>query len=265
MPVFSFSEEEIEKLRMFLLAQTKDEPDIRYVQTFDRKQKSVEDGRRVAFHYNCQQCHELEGKGAYIGATLEDVAFLPPPITGEGRKVQEPWLHGFLTEPSKVGQPNSIRPWIKVRMPTFALKPSEINALTKYFLGLGDQELELRDYSAVNVDESMVSIGRSIFNDFQCAKCHPTGNVVLREGELSTQDLAPDLTKARGRLKPEWIIDWLADPGSIQPGTRMPTFFPDGQSPLPDVLEGDARRQMTAIRDYLMTIGPASRSSAGMP
>jgi cytochrome c2 len=265
MPVFAFSESEIELLRMFLLAQTKDEPDMRYVQAFDRKQKSIEQGRRVAYHYNCQQCHELEGEGAHIGATLEDVAFLPPPITGEGSKVQEPWLHSFLTERSRVGQPNSIRPWIKVRMPTFSLSTSEINSLTRYFLGLGNQELELRDYASFPVQEEMVSVGRSIFNDFQCAKCHPTGNVVLRDGELSTQDLAPDLTKARGRLKPEWIIDWLADPGKIQQGTRMPTFFPDGQSPLPDVLDGDARRQMAAIRDYLMTIGPPGRSSAGMP
>jgi len=116
MPVFSFSDGEIESLRMFLLAQTKDEPDMRYIQTFDRKQKHIEQGRRITYRYNCQQCHELEGKGAYIAATLQDAAFLPPPITGEGRKVQEPWLHGFLTEPTKIWQPNSLRPWHKVRM-----------------------------------------------------------------------------------------------------------------------------------------------------
>ena len=265
MPVFAFSDEEIGQLRMFLLAQTKDEPDARYIQVFDRKQQNIEQGRRLTYHYNCQQCHELEGKGAYIGATLEDVAFLPPPITGEGGKVQEPWLHGFLKEPSRVGQPNSIRPWIKVRMPTFSLSSAEINTITKYFLGLSDQDLDLRDYSAFAPDNQMISVGRTIFNDFQCAKCHPTGNVSFRKGELSTQDLAPDLTKARGRLKPEWIVDWLADPGKIQQGTRMPTFFPDGQSPLPDVLDGDAQRQMVAIRDYLMTIGPPGRASVGMP
>jgi cytochrome c2 len=150
-------------------------------------------------------------------------------------------------------------------MPTFSLSSSEINAITKYFLGLSNQDLELRDYSAFTPDDRMVSVGRTIFNDFQCAKCHPTGNAAPREGEVSTQDLAPDLTKARGRLKPEWIVSWLADPGKIQEGTRMPTFFPDGQSPLPDVLNGDAQQQMVAIRDYLMTIGPPGRSSAGMP
>jgi len=150
-------------------------------------------------------------------------------------------------------------------MPTFALSEAEIGQLTKYFLGMGDLELELRDYSAFKPDPEILPIGKMIFTDFQCAKCHPTGNFVLKPGELSTQDLAPDLTKARGRLKPEWIVDWLADPGKIQEGTRMPTFFPDGQTPLPDVLEGDARRQMAAIRDYLMTLGHPGRSAVGLP
>jgi hypothetical protein len=39
----------------------------------------------------------------------------------------------------------------------------------------------------------------------------------------------------------------------------MPTFFPDGQSPLPDVLGGDAKRQMMAIRDYVISIGQPPR------
>jgi hypothetical protein len=42
----------------------------------------------------------------------------------------------------------------------------------------------------------------------------------------------------------------------------MPSFFPDGQSPLPDVLGGDAQKQMTAIRDYVFTLGGPVRSNA---
>jgi hypothetical protein len=36
-------------------------------------------------------------------------------------------------------------------------------------------------------------------------------------------------------------------------GTMMPGFFPDGQSPVEDILGGDAGRQIEAIRDYLYT------------
>jgi mono/diheme cytochrome c family protein len=261
MPVFGFSEDEITSLRVFLLAQTKDEPDRRYVQAFDKKQQNIEAGRRVAFHYNCQQCHQLEKLGMFIGAVIGDEqAFLPPIITGEGRKVQEPWLHDFLKSPSVVGQPNSIRPWIPTRMPTFNFSDDEISKLTKYFLGLGNQELEIRDYKAFPVDQATLPLAKQMFNDLQCMKCHPAGALTARPGPGTAQDLAPNLTKARDRLKPEWIVDWLADPNKIQEGTRMPTFWPDGQSALPDVLGGDATKQMTAIRDYVFSIGQPARS-----
>jgi len=264
MPVFSFSDDEIARVRLFLLSQTKDQPDPRYIQAFDAKQQRIETGRKIAYQYNCQQCHQLENEGRFISAIIDDPAFLPPIITGEGKKVQEPWLHDFLKNPSVAGAPNAIRPWLKTRMPTFSLTDEEISALTKYFLGLSNQELELRDYRAFQPDPVLLPVGKSIFTDFQCIKCHPAGNAAPRPGEASTSDLAPNLTKARDRLKPEWIVDWLADPNKLQEGTRMPTFFPDGQSPLPEVLGGDARKQMTAIRDYVISIGepPRPRVSA---
>jgi cytochrome c2 len=261
MPVYAFNEEEVALLRMFLLSETKDSPDRKYVQAFDLKQQNVEAGRRLAINYNCQQCHMLEEEGAHIGAILEDVAFLPPPITGEGKKVQEPWLHDFLKNPSTIGRPNSIRPWIKTRMPTFNLTDVEINTLMKYFLGLSDQELQIRDYEAYRPDPELLPVGEEVFNLFQCANCHPSGDVTPGEGGVTTADLAPKLELARGRLKPEWIVEWLADPGKLQPGTRMPSYFPDGESPLPDVLDGDAKKQMMAIRDYVISLGRPALSS----
>ena len=258
MPVFAFSDSEITSLRMFLLSETKDEPDKKFIQAFDKKQQDIEAGRRVTIQYNCQQCHQLEKYGMFISAAIGDEqAFLPPIITGEGRKVQEPWLHDFLKNPSTVGQPNSIRPWIPTRMPTFSLTDEEINKLQRYFLALGDQELEIRDYRAYRSDPVVLPVGKQMFGDLQCMKCHPTGAISAKPG--GTQDLAPNLTKARDRLKPEWIVDWLADPNKIQEGTRMPSFWPDGQSPLPDVLGGDSRKQMMAIRDYVFSIGQPAR------
>lgn len=260
MPVFSFTDDEITSLRMFLLAQTKDEPDRRYVRAFDKKQQDIETGRRLAILYNCQQCHQLEKSGAYITSIIEETAFHPPIITGEGAKVQEMWLYEFLRQPSAVGQ-NSIRPWIPTRMPTFQLTGEEINKLQKYFLGLSNQEFELHDYAAFEPDPKLLPVGKQIFEDFQCLKCHPTGTAPPKAGEVSTSDLAPNLRLARSRLKPEWIVVWLADPGKIQEGTRMPTFFPDGQTLLPDVLEGDAHKQMVAIRDYVWTLGQPVRTT----
>ena len=255
MPVFAFTDDEISSLRTFLFSQTKDAPDNRYIRAFDKRQQDIEDGRRVAMMYNCRQCHQLEKSGAYITSIIEEPAYHPPIITGEGKKVQEGWLHEFLKNPSYVGRPNSIRPWIPTRMPTFKFSEEEIAKLQKYFLGLSKQELSLRDYKAYQPDPVLLPVGRQIFTDFQCLKCHPSGNAPPKAGEVSTSDLAPNLALAHTRLKPEWIVDWLADPGKIQEGTRMPTFFPDGQSPLPDVLGGNAKKQMEAIRDHVWRLG----------
>lgn len=261
MPIFSFNDEEIELLRMFLLSQTKDVPDPKYVRTFNKRQQEIESGRRVAILYNCQQCHELEGHGAYLASIIEETAFHPPIITGEGAKVQEQWLYRFLKSPTPVGSPNSIRPWIPTRMPTFQFTEDEINKLQKYFLGLSGQDFNLRDYQSFSPSPVLLPVGKTIFEDFQCLKCHPSSDAPPKPGEFSTSDLAPNLLKASGRLKPDWIVDWLADPGKIQPGTRMPTFFPDGQSPLPEVLDGNARLQMEALRDYVMRLGQPVRST----
>ena len=79
-------------------------------------------------------------------------------------------------------------------------------------------------------------------------KCHQIG---ADSAALGASFLAPDLTLSKERLKPDWTSVWLRDPQSVQSGTMMPTFFPDGQSPVGDILDGDAERQIEAIRDYL--------------
>ena len=68
--------------------------------------------------------------------------------------------------------------------------------------------------------------------------------------------LAPDLTLARERLKPDWMVQWLKDPQVLQPGTMMPTFFPEGQTPFHDILDGDTMKQIQAIKDYLLVFTP---------
>ena len=42
---------------------------------------------------------------------------------------------------------------------------------------------------------------------------------------------APNLSLARSRLRPLWIEKRLRNPEALQPGTRMPGFFPDMKSP----------------------------------
>ena len=72
---------------------------------------------------------------------------------------------------------------------------------------------------------------------------------------------------AHERLQPEWILDWLREPGRIQPGTRMPAVLADAA--VSEVvatrgLASDAETQIRAIRDHLMTLrgGPSPKRPA---
>jgi hypothetical protein len=74
-------------------------------------------------------------------------------------------------------------------------------------------------------------------------------------------NLAPDLRMAHERLQPEWILQWLVAPLKIQPGTRMPMFWPDYPKTAYPQLDGNAELQIRSIRDHLMTLrgGPSPK------
>ena len=57
---------------------------------------------------------------------------------------------------------------------------------------------------------------------------------------------------AKNRLNPDWIVRWIRDPQAFQPGTNMPSFYPDAVPD--DVLEGNADAQLLALRNYLMNL-----------
>ena len=63
-------------------------------------------------------------------------------------------------------------------------------------------------------------------------------------------DWAPDLSITNNRLRPGWITSWLKDPQSVQPGTKMPSFFSEGM--YQEILPGNPEFQIQAIMDFLM-------------
>ncbi len=248
MPVFAFADSEIVVLRTLLRGLVKEGPEEPYQQKYDKRLQSIEAGRVLTQYYNCINCHQIEEIGGYVKATLDDEGMAPPYLYPEGSKVQESWLHDFLKAPAP------IRPWLNLRMPTFQLTDAEITIISRYFLALHNKELELRDYQAIALESKHVTVGKSLFTDLQCLSCHYTGTIPAGKGP---GDLAPNLAMARTRLKPEWISSWIGKPDSVQPGTRMPSFYPDlnDKSPYSEEFNADAREQIKAIRDYVVSIG----------
>ncbi|HVM96751.1 MAG TPA: c-type cytochrome, partial [Candidatus Acidoferrales bacterium] len=203
-------------------------------------------GRRLVARYNCVGCHIVDGKGGAIRARYEDqMALAPPILTGEGAKVQANWLYGFVKEPVP------IRPWLKLRMPTFGLTDKEATTVVEYFGALDNIETPFAHIIDAQIPQENIDAAKKLSSSdyFGCFSCHQQGD---RKPEGPPDGWAPDLTMARERLKPDWIITWLHDPQKLQPGTKMPSFFPGGPD---DIFAGDDEHQIRALRDWIMTLG----------
>ena len=121
-------------------------------------------------------------------------------------------------------------------------------------------------YFRTDAPEFMASarFGKQMFNAYQCAKCH-----AVREDQALTDEIvAPNLILSKDRLRPEWIVQWLIDPQSLQPGTKMPNFFTfnedDDYNPIHS--DADAHVQykiIVALRDYLMILGTPTEAALG--
>jgi len=82
-------------------------------------------------------------------------------------------------------------------------------------------------------------------NGLFCINCH------MVNGGKGPGIPGVDLGMVHKRIQPDWFEKFLLNPPAFNQGTRMPAFWPDGQSALPTVLGGDARKQIAAIWNYL--------------
>jgi hypothetical protein len=145
-------------------------------------------------------------------------------------------------------------------MPSFNLDDAGWNGIIQYFGAVSDELRPFQTHQVVNT-AAPLGTGRELFELLRCQQCHVLGTI---PADQETSNLAPDLRMAYERLQPDWIADWMRDPAAIVPGTRMPAFWPDHPKSYYPQLGGDAEAQITAIRDYLLTLrGGPSPAPAG--
>jgi hypothetical protein len=221
--------------------------------TFDSVQQFLVDKNVAQQGYITSEPYEIEKQGGYVRKYYqENVALAPPPLNGEGEKVQSQWFFNFLKAPV------TLRPWLEIRMPTFGLSDSHATQLVNYFNGLSKVEqpyhyVDDRKIMPENIEAAKTLTSADYFN---CFSCHVQGG---KNPEGPKEGWAPDLAMARQRLNPNWIIKWLKDPQKVQPGTKMPSFYPGGPD---NILGGKEDLQIEALRDYLMTLGRGAAPAA---
>ena len=207
---------------------------------------------------NCIACHQRDGLGGIAAnrnafftgreESLGEQGRIPPTLTGVGAKLKATWLHQVIASGA------GVRTTMNTRMPRFGATNSEpLVAWLKQVDTLPPAQFERVPRAAKPHDVGRELAGTKGLN---CIACHEfRGRAAAIRG--------PELTTISERLEENWFHHFLAQPQQFAPLTVMPGFWPDGKSPLPDVLGGDSGQQRDALWQFLAR-GPEAAEPAGL-
>jgi len=198
--------------------------------------------------FNCLACHQRDGAGGMMPEQIEQLrrnekaenaeTIAPPPLTGVGHRLRTAWLREVLTESGRA------RPWMGLRMPQFG--KDHVGKLAEGLATLEGTE-PADSVPVVKPTPETIEAGRRLIGKsaFGCISCHDLA------GKANVGTRGPDLASSTRRVRYDWYRRWLEQPQRMQPGTKMPTVFPDGKSLLDSVLKGNADAQAEAMWGYL--------------
>ena len=249
MPNYGFSDDEVRLLSTAIMSFQADVQPVASRVPGSARNDALRVGRNFLRRRNCVGCHEIEADGGDYVTVVGDPALAPPLLTPTGAKVQPEWLYAFLRGPI------TIRPWLDVRMPSFGLEDPHLNDVIDYFAAVSEAVGPFRTH-VLERQAAVLDPGEELFEILQCQACHVLDEI---PADRPTDNLAPDLRMAHERLQPDWVLDWLREPLEIQPGTRMPQYWPELPGSPFEQLNNDGVRQIEAVRDYLYTFrgGPS--------
>jgi len=219
----------------------------------------VEQAQLSLTRLNCVACHQRDGLGGvatnrneyFTGKdeNLGDQGRLPPPLTGVGAKLKAAWLRDVMANGA------SARPYLHTRMPKFGSANTE--ALAGWLRQL--DTLPPAEFTPVAKRDKPHEAGRELAGSkgFNCIACH-----TFREKSAGAIR-ALDLMTMTERLEENWFHHYMTSPQRFSPLTIMPAFWPDGKSPLPEVLGGDPGRQRDALWQWLAR-GPEAGEPRGL-
>ena len=211
--------------------------------------------------------------GVAAASGIEAYGWLPPPLFGEGEKVQSNWLFEFLLEPYP------IRPAVFLRMPKFNMSRDEATKLVNYFAAVdnanypyeasptrqdsrlaerqtayAEQAATAGQMDANRLDDAMkIVIDKKVY----CAQCHVIADF---QPDGQGRNRGPNLADVYRRLRPEYVRNWIANPKMILPYTGMPVNFKYKEAKFPATqFVGDGEQAIDAVTDLLMNFDQYSK------
>ena len=280
MPHYGLNDKEITSLVTLIMGLVNDEIPESKLPEKTPAFVAVSKGEQFIHTNNCLGCHKIDGEGGAIWPStaewLKEVAdqtnaedmslvqsFSPPLLDTQGRKTQPQWLLNWFKNISMV------RPHLQARMPSFDYTDEEWNKVIAYFQYKDKLSLTYENPHQFTLNSESYKAGQIIQEMGACNNCHFYGDEKPKQAALTW---APNLVLSKERLRPEWLIEWYADPQNIMPGTKMPAPYIPTEEPVNSVREvwgsevtnlmGDSTRLYTALIDWKWGLkGPKDVSS----
>lgn len=203
--------------------------------------------------FHCYACHRRGGVGGpeaefaaqyfhSIGdIDLGEEAKVPPSLDLVGAKLKPDAVQSILSSQAM----HVRRIHMKTRMPNFGLE--NLSAFVRH-IGAADGRSQPDPDPPFLESDTRIGrdfVGTKIGAGLACVTCHR----IAGQNALAIQGI--DLAATYDRLQFGWFEQFMLHPARFKPGTRMPQFWFGGQSPFPNILDGNAKKQIQAIWSYL--------------
>jgi cytochrome c551/c552 len=267
MPNVHLTKEQVLDLTTFLMGSEETSLPVSYQYKPGDARHDIQEGWWIVKKYNCMGCHQfIPGQKTILMGLKQygdNQEQLPPKLLTEGARVDPEWLRKFLSNPALSTTDtnrNGVRPYLKVRMPTFSFSDNELRKLVRFFQALSQQPMPYIPEQVPVLTAKENDMARSLFSSTAapCLKCHATGDP--SHDKIAT---APNFLLAKERLKPDWVERWITDPQAISPGTSMPSGLFKQQNnqwvfagPTPPTFQGYDGDHRKLLTDYIFQLTP---------
>jgi mono/diheme cytochrome c family protein len=174
-------------------------------------------GRETLAQYGCARCHVIKMPDGVAMAGTDD----PPSLEHIGEKTSREWIGAWLKNPQAYAS--------LATMPNFQLADEDIRDISAFLIAQSTPYLTgatSEPAPAGAPDEAAQQQGASLYGESFCASCHATQNAA---GTLVGGTLGPELTRVGSKVKTAWLAEWLRNPKTYDPDTRMPHYRLDAK------------------------------------
>jgi mono/diheme cytochrome c family protein len=169
-------------------------------------------GRKLLGQKGCVHCHTIKLADGSVMKPTDD----PPELSHIAEKTSREWIFAWIKNPQAYAASAS--------MPNFGFSDDDARDISAFLIAQSTPSAYAQRIAAAkkeSADPKALTEGPSLYGQSFCASCHASQNAA---GNLVGGDVGPELTRVGKKLKPEWLREWLRDPGAYDAGTRMPHY-----------------------------------------